>query len=79
MAERELKFEESMDRLEAIAEKLESEGTSLEESIRMYEEGIKLVKICERKLAAAEAKLEKVLPESTEDKPAKAPLKFPDS
>jgi len=62
MTERELKFEEAMERLDEIVEGLEAEGTSLEESIRLYEEGMKLVKVCEKKLAAAEAKLEKVLP-----------------
>ncbi|MBI4180223.1 exodeoxyribonuclease VII small subunit [bacterium] len=74
MAERELKFEEAMERLETISGKLESEETALEDAIRLYEEGIKLVKVCEKKLAAAEAKLEKVLPESTADRAAKGPL-----
>lgn len=78
MAERELKFEDAMERLDEIVEGLESEGTSLEDSIRLYEEGMKLVKVCEKKLAAAESKLEKVLPESSEDRPAVGPLKLPE-
>ena len=79
MAERELKFEEAMARLDEIVEGLESEGTSLEDAIRHYEEGMKLVKVCEKKLAAAESKLEKVLPQSTDDKPQVGPLKLSDS
>lgn len=79
MAERELKFEEAMARLDEIVEGLESEGTSLEESIRLYEEGMKLVKVCEKKLAAAEAKLEKVLPQSSAGNPEIGPLKETES
>lgn len=79
MAEKELKFEDAMERLDGIVESLESDNTSLEDSIRLYDEGIKLVKVCEKKLASAEAKLEKILPQSSDDKPEVGHLKSSDS
>lgn len=68
-SEREMKFEDAMERLDEIVEGLESDRTALEDAIGLYEEGMKLVKVCEKKLSAVEAKLEKVLPQSTDDKP----------
>lgn len=53
-------FEEALSRLEEIVNELESEEISLEDSIGLYEEGIKLSKICTRKLEEAELRIEKV-------------------
>ncbi len=79
MAERELKFEESLEKLDGIMEDLESEGTPLEEAIQLYEEGMKLVKVCEKKLAVAQARIEKILPQSSDDRPSAGPLNLPDA
>lgn len=54
----ELSFESAMDRLDAIVEKMESGKLPLEELIVRYEEGMKLVKICQERLASAEQKIE---------------------
>jgi len=54
----ELNFESAMDRLETIVEKMESGKLPLEELIVRYEEGMKLVKICQERLATAEQKIE---------------------
>src|SRR5438552_3718899 len=54
----ELNFESAMDRLEAIVEKMESGKLPLEELIVRYEEGMKLVKICQERLTSAEQKIE---------------------
>ncbi len=54
----ELNFEAAMDRLEAIAEQMESGKMMLEELIVRYEEGMKLVKICQERLASAEQRIE---------------------
>lgn len=47
-----------MDRLEAIVEQMESGKMQLEELIVRYEEGMKLVKICQERLASAEQRIE---------------------
>jgi exodeoxyribonuclease VII small subunit len=54
----ELNFEGAMDRLEKIVEQMESGKLPLEEVIVRYEEGMKLVKICQERLANAEQKIE---------------------
>ena len=50
-------FEDSINRLQQISELLEKEGVELEESIKLYEEGIELVKICNKTLKDAELKV----------------------
>lgn len=57
----ELNFEDSLMRLEQIAELLENENTSLEESISLFEEGIALKEICDQKLKKAKLKIEKII------------------
>jgi len=50
-------FESSLLRLEEISGQLESGEVGLEESIRLYEEGIELAKICYSTLKSAELKV----------------------
>lgn len=50
-------FEKSLERLEAIVEKLESGEADLEQSIKLYEEGRKLGAECLRKLEALETRI----------------------
>jgi len=60
MAEQEEKkpgIEENFSRLDEILEKLESEDTTLEESFRLYEEGMELVKACGASIDRVEKKL----------------------
>jgi len=47
-------FEEAMARLEAVSAALAREGISLEESMKLYGEGVELVRICNEKLEVAE-------------------------
>jgi exodeoxyribonuclease VII small subunit len=54
----ELNFEGAMDRLETIVEQMESGKMHLEDLIVRYEEGMKLVKICQERLASAEQRIE---------------------
>ena len=56
--ESQLNFEGAMDRLEEIVEQMESGKMMLEELIVRYEEGMKLVKICQERLASAEQRIE---------------------
>jgi exodeoxyribonuclease VII small subunit len=51
-------FEGAMDRLEEIVEQMESGKMMLEELIVRYEEGMKLVKVCQERLASAEQRIE---------------------
>jgi len=56
--EPQLNFEGAMDRLEEIVEQMESGKMMLEELIVRYEEGMKLVKICQERLTSAEQRIE---------------------
>ena len=49
-------LEQNIKRLEEISKKLE-EGTSLDESLKLYEEGCKLAKICLKELEKAKGKI----------------------
>ncbi len=51
-------FEVAMDRLEEIVDQMESGKMQLEELIVRYEEGMKLVKICQDRLSSAEQRIE---------------------
>jgi exodeoxyribonuclease VII small subunit len=51
-------FEEAIEQLEEITRKLESGAMSLDESIKAYESGMELRKICSEMLSRAEKKLE---------------------
>jgi exodeoxyribonuclease VII small subunit len=55
-----LPFEEALKRLEAIVESMESEELPLETLLTKYEEGTRLSKICQEKLAAAEVKIQQL-------------------
>ena len=51
-------FEASMERLNAIVEKLETGDMSLEESLKLYEEGVRLSGACMKRLTEAQQKIE---------------------
>ena len=51
-------FEESLEKLRKAAEKIKSEDTTLEESIKCYEEGMKYYNECNEILKNAEQKIE---------------------
>jgi exodeoxyribonuclease VII small subunit len=55
-----LTFEQALARLEAIVKKLEAGEASLEDSIGLYEEGTRLKRQCETKLAQAQARIERI-------------------
>jgi exodeoxyribonuclease VII small subunit len=55
-----LSFEDALKRLETIVHRLESGEASLDESIRLYAEGDALRGQCEARLAAAQARIEKI-------------------
>ncbi|MFP5236312.1 MAG: exodeoxyribonuclease VII small subunit [Acidobacteriota bacterium] len=51
-------FEESLKQLETIVDKLEKGDLPLEESLRLFEEGMKLSAGCKQELDAAEGKVQ---------------------
>jgi exodeoxyribonuclease VII small subunit len=53
-------FEESLKRLENIVDRLERGDVPLEESLRLYEEGLALSKACGERLAQAEVTLKRL-------------------
>ena len=60
----EKKFEEAMQRLEEIVQSLDSGDLPLEESLKIFEEGMKLVGFCNSKLDEAEKKVSLLIKES---------------
>lgn len=61
MDEKELTFEEAMQELEQIVNKLESGEVSLEESIELFQLGMKLSQACSGKLDEVERKIEMLI------------------
>lgn len=60
MSKKNKNFEASLRRLQEISELLENDDVNLEESIKLYEEGIKLSKECFNTLEKAELKVEEL-------------------
>lgn len=54
----EIKFEEALKKLEKIVKELEEGNLSLDDSLKKYEEGIKLTSLCSKKLEGAKRKVE---------------------
>ena len=59
--EKEITFEDAMKKLETIAETLGEGNLSLEDSLKMFEEGMELCKFCNTKLDEAGYKVEKLM------------------
>ncbi len=65
------KFEEVVKELERVVEQLESGELSLEDSLAAFENGVRLVKLCNQKLTEVERKIELLV----KDKDGKLQLK----
>jgi exodeoxyribonuclease VII small subunit len=55
-----LPFEEALQKLEGVVEAMEADDLPLETLLARYEEGARLVKICQNKLAEAELKIQQL-------------------
>ena len=53
-------FETNLKKLEVIVDKLESGNIGLEESVKLYEEGMRIKKICDKKLKDIEMQIKKI-------------------
>ncbi len=57
MAEKNMKLEEAFDKLNQVVEALEKSEVSLEDSFTLYQEGMKLLKICNDSIDKVEKEL----------------------
>ncbi len=64
MTDKKQSFEESMNRLETIVRDLESNEKPLDETIALFEEGLKLVKNCDEKLKQFETQVDTLMKEN---------------
>jgi exodeoxyribonuclease VII small subunit len=56
----EIKFEKAIQRLEKIVDDLEKGELDIDKSLEIFEEGIKMSRVCSKKLNEAESKIEKL-------------------
>ena len=75
MTQQELSFEQAFQRLEETVRALEAGGLSLAEMLSLFEEGMRLAKLCNRELDAGELKVSQLLA-SPHGEPGLAPLDF---
>lgn len=61
-------FEEALEKLEAIVEQLSDQEITLEKSVELYEEGLRLSKICSETLENAALKIEQIDQSTNTDK-----------
>lgn len=59
-------FEKKLGRLESIVEKMESGDLPLEESLKLFEEGVKLSRECNEQLSSAEQKVKILLGQNSD-------------
>ncbi len=64
-----INLESSLESLEALITRMETGGLSLEDSLKEFEQGIKLVHSCQQSLNNAEQKVEILLKKSATAKP----------
>lgn len=56
-----MEFEKKLGRLEEIVQKMERGELALEDSLQLFEEGVKLSRECHARLNEAEAKVKKLV------------------
>jgi exodeoxyribonuclease VII small subunit len=61
-----LTYEQARDELVSVVQRLEAGGTTLEESIALWERGEQLAAVCQRWLDGARARLDAVIAKSAE-------------
>jgi len=63
-----LNFEEALSKLEEVVNKLEKEQLSLDDSLKIFEEGINLYRFCSKELNEVEKKINIIIEENGEFK-----------
>ena len=57
MTKKEISFEEALNELQSVVERLEAGKAPLEESLALYERGVELVTLCNQRLDSAEQRV----------------------
>mgnify|MGYP004607092537 CR=1 FL=1 len=57
---KDMKFEEALNKLAEINEKLSADDVSLEESVKLFKEGVEITKLCQKKLDDAKQEIEQI-------------------
>ena len=55
---KDMKFEEALNKLAEINEKLSADDVSLEESVKLFKEGVEITRLCQKKLDDAKQEIE---------------------
>ena len=76
-ARRSNEFEKAFDHLEKIVHRLENEELPLDESLQLFEEGIRLSRFCNQKLEEVEKKIELILSDA-KGQPKLEPFEAPE-
>lgn len=61
MAEKEINFEEELNRLKQIVNEIQQKDISIDQSLALYEEGQKIISLLSKELEKAESKVEKIV------------------
>ncbi|MBO6280355.1 MAG: exodeoxyribonuclease VII small subunit [Bacilli bacterium] len=61
MEEKQINFEEELNRLKQIVNDIQQKDISIDESLKLYEEGQKIISLLSEELKKAESKVEKVI------------------
>ena len=61
MSEKKIDFEKELKRLDEIVNKIQDESLPLDESVKLYEEGNKIIATLKEELAKAEEKIENIV------------------
>lgn len=67
MAQKKMKFQEAMKRLDEIVAKLNSSDLELEDAMKYFEEGLQLSKQCEAQLKEFEDKMDQLMIDKESD------------
>ena len=70
--DKELTYEEAIERLELIVKKMESGKVTLDESLELFKEGSKLAAFCQKKLSENENQIKQLL--DSQDGPKEVPF-----
>jgi len=68
-----IRFEDALKKLEETVEALEDGEVALEDALKLYEEGVRLARLCTKKLDEAERKIE-ILSRDSEGKVTARPF-----
>ena len=73
-ANQQISFEAAIEQLQSTVKKLESGDLSLDDSLKTFEEGIRLSRLCQEQLQTAEKRVEILMKASSGDAPELQPF-----